>query len=146
MTEPTTLHIDAATVTESEAGISAQIRVVGNGRETAERLLPLMGQEVFLKTAGAAGRHWTGNIVAFAVKETKEKLLVVTVKVEGTKNLNELVGVDATVEAAQLPLLDPLPILDPPAPVDRPPSTKGDLLAEAAAADGGTPDAGFEEI
>jgi len=95
------LHIDAANITESEDGVDVAIKVVGEGINTAVRLLAAMGDEVFLKTPD--GKSYSGTLRAIAVKAVKG-VNVVTLKVEGGGRLGTLVGTNADVAPAQLPL------------------------------------------
>lgn len=96
------LHVSAAAVKETDDG-NIETITLGAVSINAADLIPLVGEEVVLKTPGAKGRSFHGCLRALLVKDSKHGPEV-TLKVEGGTDLNGLVGTNVTIEAAQIPL------------------------------------------
>lgn len=96
------LHVSSAAVKETEDGNVSTI-TLGAVSAHASELIPLVGEQVILRTPGQQGRSFGGSLSALLVKDTKSGPEV-TVKVVGGTVLNGLVGTNVEIEAAQIPL------------------------------------------
>lgn len=96
------LHVSSAAVKETDDGNVSTI-TLGAVSANAAELIPLVGEEVILRTPGQQGRSFHGSLTALLVKDSKTGPEV-TLKVTGATDLNGLVGTNVTVEAAQMAL------------------------------------------
>lgn len=96
------LHASACSVKETEDGNLAAL-TLGAVSINAADLIPLVGEQIVLRTPGQKARSFGGSVTALLVKDGKHGPEV-TMKIAGAVELNSLVGTNVTIEAAQMDL------------------------------------------
>ena len=99
------LHVSSAAIKETDDGNVCTI-TLGAVSAHAGELIPLVGEQVILKTPGQKGRQFGGALSVLQVKDGKHGPEV-TCKVVGATLLNGLVGTNVEIEAAQIALFVP---------------------------------------